>query len=88
MDTPGGMEEFVLDVDDKITTYHDRTRISREDVADLCVAALSCTQNCSFDCITIPHEKVNGRGNQQGMKTAEEALAEFLQDCKTANYAI
>jgi hypothetical protein len=84
VDSPGGKEEFVLDVDDNISKYHYRTRISREDVADLCVAALSCTQNCSFDCITAPPVEVNG----DGIKSADEALAKFLQQSKTANYAM
>lgn len=84
VDTPGGQEEFVLDVDDKISSYHNRTRISREDVADLCVAALGINQNCSFDCITIPRVNVNG----SGPKTADQALAEFLEQSKTANYAL
>lgn len=85
VDSPGGKETFVLDVDDKISKYHDQTRISREDVADLCIAALGCTQNCSFDCITTPPVEVNGSG---GIKTASESLAEFLQESKTANYAM
>jgi nucleoside-diphosphate-sugar epimerase len=59
VDTPGGIEEFVLDVDDNLynqTGVIRKTRISREDVADLCVAALSVGKNrkVSFDCITRP----------------------------------
>jgi hypothetical protein len=84
VDSPGGKEEFVLDVDDNILEYHDRTRISREDVADLCLAALSCTQNCSFDCITTPLVEVNGRG----IKSAGETLEKFLEQSKTSNYAM
>ncbi len=84
MDTPGGEEEFVLDVDDNISVYHDRTRISRDDVADLCVAALGINQNCSFDCITVPRVVVNG----SGFKNANQALYEFLEQAKTANYAL
>lgn len=83
MDSPGGKEQFVLDVDDNISKYHDRTRISREDVAELCVAALTSTQNCSFDCITTPAADVNG----EGIKTPGEVLTEFLEQSKTANYA-
>ncbi|KAL3915572.1 MAG: hypothetical protein SGARI_008155, partial [Bacillariaceae sp.] len=37
IDAPGGKEEFVLDVDDKLYKGPNRsTRISREDLADLC----------------------------------------------------
>jgi len=68
VDIPGGQDEFVLDVDDKLyelnhhqtTTNTDQrrsmTRISREDVAELCVAALSAGKGkkISFDCITVP----------------------------------
>eukprot|EP00429_Kryptoperidinium_foliaceum_P063795 CAMPEP_0176068734 /NCGR_PEP_ID=MMETSP0120_2-20121206/34313_1 /TAXON_ID=160619 /ORGANISM="Kryptoperidinium foliaceum, Strain CCMP 1326" /LENGTH=291 /DNA_ID=CAMNT_0017402359 /DNA_START=344 /DNA_END=1219 /DNA_ORIENTATION=+ len=85
IDTPGGREEFVLDVDDKIGTYHDKTRISREDVAELCVAALDAKQNCSFDCITVPRQQVNG--GTGSVKSASDALTEFLQQAKTADYA-
>lgn len=66
VDTPGGREEFVLGVDDdlyesnhhKNTTSDEKramTRISREDVAELCVAALSAGKGkqISFDCITV-----------------------------------
>ena len=83
VDSPGGNEEFMLDVDDKLSKFHSRTRISREDVADLCVAALSLTRNCSFDCITVPVVNVNG----DHVKTAGEALEEFMEQAKTANYA-
>ncbi|KAL3926914.1 MAG: hypothetical protein SGARI_005466 [Bacillariaceae sp.] len=57
VDIPGGMEEFVLDVDDNLYQGPNRsTRIGREDLADLCVAALSAGkgQKVSFDCITRP----------------------------------
>ena len=57
MDSPGGKEEFVLDVDDKLYQGPNRsTRIGREDLAELGVAALSVGkgQKVSFDCITRP----------------------------------
>jgi hypothetical protein len=94
------LNEYVLDVDDKLGKSHSRTCISREDVAELCVAALSVAkgQNVSFDCITREpspvddeqheHEENTATANtKQPKKTAEEALSEFLQQAKTANYA-
>jgi hypothetical protein len=86
VDTPGGVEEFVLDVDDDIGKTHKRTNISREDVADLCISSLSVGtgQKVSFDCIA--------RAMEDGViaipKTADEALLEFLEQSKTANYAM
>jgi hypothetical protein len=66
VDTPGGLEEYVLGVDDELYELNHRknstsgekrsvTRISREDVAELCVAALSAGKGKkkSFDCITM-----------------------------------
>jgi len=66
VDTPGGLEEYVLGVDDELyeLNHHKNstsgqkrsvTRISREDVAELCVAALSAGKGKkkSFDCITM-----------------------------------
>ncbi|OEU07560.1 NAD(P)-binding protein [Fragilariopsis cylindrus CCMP1102] len=80
-DTPGGQEEFVLDVDDNLyrmdclnhdhenphsnsknrQSHRSMTRISREDVAELCVAALSAGkgEKISFDCITLPSSTVS-----------------------------
>jgi hypothetical protein len=66
VDTPGGLEEYVLGVDDELYELNHQknstsdekrsvTRISREDVAELCVAALSAGKGKkkSFDCITM-----------------------------------
>ena len=101
MDTPGGEEEFVLDVDDEIYNKYDQTRISREDVANLCVASLGSDQNASFDCITIP--RVNAAAPQSttdeapGVETGEyspslqaanSALQQFLERSLTSNYAL
>mmetsp|Transcript_19105 Transcript_19105/g.44266 ORF Transcript_19105/g.44266 Transcript_19105/m.44266 type:complete len:454 (+) Transcript_19105:403-1764(+) len=65
VDTSGGHNEFVFGVDDQLydlnhhrsaATTASLTRISREDIAELCVAALSAGKGkkVSFDCITIP----------------------------------
>jgi hypothetical protein len=89
------LNEYVLDIDDKLGKTHSRTCISRGDVAELCVAALSVAkgQNVSFDCITREqpdeheHKENTATANPKPKKTAEEALSEFLQQAKTANYA-
>jgi hypothetical protein len=120
VDTPGGKEEFVLDVDDNLYQGQNRsTRISREDVADLCIASLNIAtrefstnknyrpvvgekppqRGVSFDCITRPIPSIDNDnatdddGNKDSpipptRKTAEEALLEFLELSKTANYAL
>lgn len=100
IDTPGGKEDFVLDVDDNLIRSHARTRISREDVAELCVAALTLGkgQNMSFDCITLELSDNTNNSNKNSNdkqtngesrpKTAKDALSAFLALSKTANYAI
>lgn len=77
VDTEPGLEEFVLDVDDKLIKNEKRS-ISRADVAKLCVAALveGKGTNVSFDCITREGTPVS----------AGEALQAFLATGKTANY--
>lgn len=84
IDTPGGEEELVLDVDDKLMKNTKRS-ISREDVANLCVAALTVggpDDSVSFDCITRPVKE------GQTIPSAEEALTSFLKLGETANYAL
>jgi nucleoside-diphosphate-sugar epimerase len=103
VDTPGGKEEFVFDVDDNLYEGPNRsTRISREDLADLCVASLAVGkgQKVSFDCITRPiisttsnnviAKPINGETpNPPPLpKSAEEALTIFLELSKSANYAL
>lgn len=80
-DTPGSVQELVLDVDDALLKNEKRS-ISRSDVANLCVAALTVGKGkkISFDCIT---KEV---GADQKVKSAKEALEEFLATDKTANY--
>ncbi len=77
------MEQFVLDVDDKLIERKKRS-ISRADVANLCLAALTLgnKRSVSFDCITA--EKSEG----ETVKSAEEALKDFLEENKTANYSL
>jgi len=64
VDTAGGRNEIVLGVDDDLQNNETDasggkragTFIGREDVANLCIAALSVCKgkNISFDCITVP----------------------------------
>jgi len=84
IDTPAGEEELVLDVNDKLMTNQKRS-ISRADVANLCVAALTVGANgesVSFDCITRPVKE------GQRVPSAEEALSAFLKLGVTTNYAL
>lgn len=64
---------------------NEKRSISREDVANLCVAALKVGSNgesVSFDCITRPVKE----GEQ--FASAEEALSAFMELGVTANYAL
>jgi hypothetical protein len=95
VDTPGGVEEFVLDVDDNLASTGRHTAISREDVAEMCVAALGIGsgQNISFDCITQEVVVVDNDDDKQDTPpnkklSAEEALLAFMEQSKSANYAL
>lgn len=83
IDTDPGIEQLVLDVDDVLMSNKKRS-ISRADVANLCVAALSVgkAKKVSFDCITRPVE------GSKPPTSAEEVLTEFLKTGKTTNYAL
>ena len=87
-DTPAGEEEYVLDVNDSLLKNKKRS-ISRGDVANLCVAALSIGKGkkIALDCITQPRDNDNDE-SQEPIKTAEDALEEFLQESKVYNYAL
>jgi nucleoside-diphosphate-sugar epimerase len=82
-DTPPGQEVFVLDVDDKLIVNKKRS-ISRGDVADLCIAALTVAKGkkVALDCIT----RVPEPGDK--VASAEEALTDFLKESKTYDYAL
>jgi hypothetical protein len=84
VDTPAGLEEYVIDVDDKLLNYTKRS-ISRADVANLCVAALTVGkgQKVALDCITQPLTEEGAV-----VKTAEEALELFLSKEQAYNYAL
>jgi len=95
VDTPGGREEFVLDVDDNLyklnhgnqSKRRSITRISREDLAELCVAALSVGKGkqCSFDCITLPTSTVSSLVT---MATTEERKDYGVHDRRKKNKSI
>lgn len=82
VDTPGGVQELELDVDDNLFRKHPRTCICREDVADLCVNSLIVGQGkqVSLDCIS--KDVADGAART----STKEKLQEFLEECKTAHY--
>mmetsp|Transcript_1105 Transcript_1105/g.2301 ORF Transcript_1105/g.2301 Transcript_1105/m.2301 type:complete len:368 (-) Transcript_1105:306-1409(-) len=92
---PGGLVdsepsemELVLDVDDTLMKNEKKT-ISRGDVANLCIAALteSGDRSVSFDC--IGKERVVKEGEESvDVKSAEETFGSFLKTGKTADYTL
>jgi NAD(P)H-binding len=97
IDTPAGVEEYVLDVNDVLLNNTKRS-ISREDVANLCVAAISLYRpgqtKIALDCITRPlavsDVSIDGDGTTTTPKvsTATEALEHFLKQGKVYNYEL
>jgi NAD(P)H-binding len=86
IDTPAGERELWLDVDDKLMVNNPRS-IPRGDVANLCVAALTVGKGrkISFDCITRP-PIASGDDSHVSVKSAEQALLDFLAEGKSYNY--
>ena len=84
VDTPAGQQELVLDVDDKLMANNPRS-ISRGDVANLCLAALTVGKGrkVAFDCITRPPAEEGA-----SVKSAEDALQSFVQEGKVYNYEL
>jgi uncharacterized protein YbjT (DUF2867 family) len=83
-DTPPGQEDFVLGVDDKLLENKKRS-ISRGDVADLCIAALTVGRGkkVALDCITRAPEP-----DATVKATAEVALRDFLKQGKPYDYSL
>ena len=86
LDTPALQQELVLDVDDKLLSNEKRS-ISREDVANLCVAALEIGkegESVSFDCIA------NNVHVEEGteIKPPTTALQEFMAKGITTDYSL
>ena len=86
-DMPAGEEEYVLDVNDNLLKNKKRS-ISRADVANLCVAALTVGKGkkIALDCITQPRD--DDSDDEEPIKSAEEALEQFLQTSKVYDYAL
>lgn len=82
-DTEGGISSFILDVNDQLLN-EEKKSISRKDVANLCIAALSVGKGkkLSFDCIT------NELNEGDISKSAEDALVEFIKEGKTTDYSM
>lgn len=80
VDTKSSTMELVLDVDDTLMK-REKKSISRGDVANLCMAALteSGDRSVSFDCVGQEGESV---------KSAEETFSSFLSTGKTADYTL
>ena len=79
VDTPGSIDNIRFDTDDKLLENKKRS-IAREDVANLCCAALTVAKDrsVSFDVIASP---VDGKPP----KSAEDALRELLRTKRTAD---
>merc|ERR1712232_703502 len=78
-----GVEDIILDVDDKLMECEKRS-IARGDVASLCVAALTVGigKNVSLDCISRATEE------KDIPKSAEKVLNDFITSGKTADYSV
>mmetsp|Transcript_39054 Transcript_39054/g.85617 ORF Transcript_39054/g.85617 Transcript_39054/m.85617 type:complete len:343 (-) Transcript_39054:374-1402(-) len=84
LDTPAGQQKLVLDVDDTLLA-NDKRSISREDVANLCVAALEVGKDggsISFDCIATEVED----GTE--IVPAKAALQEFMKRGVSTDYSL
>jgi hypothetical protein len=95
VDTEPGIENYVLDVNDNLMNNTKRS-ISRADVANLCVAALSIGKGkkIALDCITQPTSpESDGNDNDTStsaatITSAEEALEAFIEENKVYDYAL
>jgi len=84
IDADSDVEEIVIGVDDKLMDNAKRS-ISRSDVASLCVASLTVTEqkNVSIDCTSRVLEK-----GTSSPKSAEEVLTQFLKTGQTTDYSL
>jgi len=87
VDTESSKMELVLDVDDTLM-QREKKSISRGDVANLCIAALteSGDRSVSFDCVGMQGNAEEGE--PVDVKSAEESLRAFLTTGKTADYTL
>lgn len=88
LDTEPSKMELVLDVDDKLMK-REKKSISRADVANLCIAALteSGDKSVSYDCVGEAVEAKEG-GDPVTVTSAEDAFRSFLSTGKTADYTL
>jgi len=94
VDSPGGREDFVLGVDDALYNLnHSKsndssgkpkgvTRMSREDLADLCVAALSVGKGkkVSLDCITNSPSDSSSPSSSAPSSQISQAKSSFAKE--------
>ena len=82
-DTPGGKNDIKFDVDDKLR-HGKGTSITRSDVARLCIASLTVSNNrdASFDCVNIKTDE------EEATCTPEEALSQYLEKGIVYDYSI
>lgn len=87
VDTEPNKSELVLDVDDTLMK-REKKSISRSDVANLCIAALteSGDRSVSYDCIGNAGE--DGEEAPTSVKSAEEVFSDFLATGNTADYTL
>lgn len=85
VDTEASQMELVLDVDDNLMK-NEKKSISRGDVANLCIAALteSGDKSVSFDCVG----RDVAESEESTIKSAEDVLKNFLATGKTADYRL
>lgn len=88
VDTAPSSQELSLDVDDNLMKRETKS-ISRGDVANLCIAALteSGDRSVSFDCCGNSEDGA-AVGEGTSVATAEESFREFLLTGKTADYTM
>lgn len=99
-DGPGGQDELVIDVDDKLIERHKqgedgvKRSIHRADVAALCVAALTEGKNYAFDCVagtgtssassSSSFDTQEKLGSTSTFETAKETLRSFVKKAEKA----
>jgi len=85
VDTPSNEMELVLDVDDELLK-REKKAIPRGDVANLCIAALTESEDRSVSLDCVGEKATEAKGGRA--KSAEEAFRDFLSTGKTADYTL
>lgn len=88
VDTEPSKMKLVLDVDDALMR-REKKSITRGDVANLCIAALTEGEDrsVSFDCVG-EEVSLEGEGDPVAVEDAEEVFRNFLSTGKTADYTL